>query len=99
MNPSLSGAQDRLVEESAILRFQYQAAGAVFGELADLFLFRDADGFAGNIRATNVHRIENVAKSITSESQNTYLFKSDPKVTGTTAQDCFISCIKASSKS
>ena len=48
--------------------FQNEAAGAVFAILLLLFFFEGAEGFAGEIRAVNILRIENITKFVAGET-------------------------------
>jgi hypothetical protein len=59
-------------------RFQNEAAGAVFTELANFFVFQNSKCFAGEVWPVNVVRIKNRTEFNTSKITNTYFFKPAP---------------------
>jgi len=56
----------------------HKTSSAVFAELLFLFLFQDAEGFAGEIRTVIIFGIENIAKFVTGNTINASLFKPMP---------------------
>jgi len=67
-----SSLSDLCIASIIIPYFKYQAASAVSAALPLFFLFQDAEGFAGEIWAKYVLRVENVAKFVTGKTEVNY---------------------------
>jgi hypothetical protein len=56
----------------------HKTSSAVFAELTLFLFFEDAEGFGRKILAVNIFGIEDIAKFVTGNTINAYLFKPMP---------------------